>query len=273
MTKLPITLAATFLAAFLTYGPVMAQNLPNVQSINLQAPANIKIDGKATEWNNQFQAYNHNANVFYSMANDDRDLYLIIQAKDPVITKKIIAGGIILTINRTGKKEDNTNVTITYPNLELGTKSSLGQLISERETAQIKKQNDSLTLLLNTILTNQAKEITVKGIKAIDDTAISVYNDLGIKANMLFDDKKALTYELSIPLKYLISQDNSLKYYYHITLNGMEATLKSRIYQTAQGTVSVSAVPRSISGGGFGSTYQITNYPTDFRGEYTLFKK
>ena len=36
-----------------------AQKLPNVQATSLRAPANIKIDGKATEWNDKFQAYNH----------------------------------------------------------------------------------------------------------------------------------------------------------------------------------------------------------------------
>ena len=35
-----------------------AQKLPNTQETSLRAPANLKVDGKPTEWNNQFQAYN-----------------------------------------------------------------------------------------------------------------------------------------------------------------------------------------------------------------------
>ena len=47
----------------------LAQSLPNTQIKYLDIPSSIKIDGKANEWNNQFQAFNHNTNIFYSIAN------------------------------------------------------------------------------------------------------------------------------------------------------------------------------------------------------------
>ena len=41
----------------LWFASVQAQKLPNKQEISFRAPANVKIDGKATEWGD-FKAYN-----------------------------------------------------------------------------------------------------------------------------------------------------------------------------------------------------------------------
>jgi uncharacterized protein YpmB len=90
---------------------VIAQKLPNIQQANIYAPAHLKIDGIANEWNNQFQAYNKTVDIYYSIANDDSNLYLIVRAKNEDIIEKISKGGITLTI---GKKSEN-NVAITFP--------------------------------------------------------------------------------------------------------------------------------------------------------------
>ena len=70
--SLLIMLSLTTLAAH-------PQKLPNLQTTSLRAPASIKIDGKTTEWNNRFQAYNKATEVSYTIANDKDKLYLVIQ--------------------------------------------------------------------------------------------------------------------------------------------------------------------------------------------------
>ena len=92
-----------------------AQKLPNIQTASLRAPANVKIDGKPTEWNNQFQAYNKATDVYYTIANDDKKLYLTIQSADEFIIKKMIWGRTVLTISQTNKKTDSNRVTISFP--------------------------------------------------------------------------------------------------------------------------------------------------------------
>lgn len=53
-----------------------AQKLPGVQTSSLWAPENLKIDGKTTEWNGTFQAYNKAADIFYTISNDDKNIGL-----------------------------------------------------------------------------------------------------------------------------------------------------------------------------------------------------
>src|ERR1700709_19758 len=81
-----------------------AQKLPNVQQGEMRATTNIKIDGKTNEWN--FVAYNKNTEVYYTIANDDADLYLIVKAVKPDIVDKLIFGGLTLTVNASGKKSE-----------------------------------------------------------------------------------------------------------------------------------------------------------------------
>ena len=80
-----------------------AQKLPNVQQISVRTPENIKIDGKPTEWNNKFQAYNHATSLFYTISNDDENLYLTIQANDMETLIKITGAGIVFNLNAGGK--------------------------------------------------------------------------------------------------------------------------------------------------------------------------
>lgn len=81
----------TFLAVLLitaSFINVTAQKLPNIQQAGLKAPENIKIDGKATEWG-KFNAFNGATDVFYSIANNEKHLYLIVQTTSYNITIKL----------------------------------------------------------------------------------------------------------------------------------------------------------------------------------------
>ena len=103
----------------LMYFDVSAQKLPNIQQTSIRAPASIKIDGKATEWRDEFQAYNKATEIYYTISNDSEKLYLTVQAIDLDIINKIVCGGITLTINGTGKMKDQGGKVITFPALNL----------------------------------------------------------------------------------------------------------------------------------------------------------
>ena len=188
-----------------------AQKLPNIQEASLRAPAVIKVDGKATEWNNQFQAYNKATEIFYTLSNDNDKLYLTIQATDPDIVNKIISKGITLTINGTGKMKDQEGLAITFPFLNKADFPPFGPYIDDKTDP----------IAMNTQMTGKVKDIKITGVKGIKDT-ISIYNQEGIKTITLFNEEKALTYELAMPLKYLgLSANEQKPFTYNIKLNGL----------------------------------------------------
>jgi hypothetical protein len=248
---------------------VMAQKLPNVQIMSLRARANLKIDGKATEWNNQFQAYNKTTEIAYILANDNDKLYLAIKATDEDVIKKAIMGGLTLTINTVGKRDIKNSVAITFPAYE-GSHPGAYFIFKKSETTMA-SNIDSLMKLHNAKISARAKFIGVNNIEAIPDSILSVYNDNGIKVAALLDNQLNYIYELAIPLKYL-KLGNSQQISYNIKINA--ATIDGRKLEMVPGRNIV------IYTGADGVNYQLGNdpqslalvAPTDFWSEYTLAK-
>jgi len=271
-----------------------AQKLPGEQLNSVRAPANIKIDGKTTEWDNKFQAYNHATDIFYTISNDNDKLYLTVQATDPSVINKIIGGGITFTIQKSGKKTDKGGMSITYPLFDkknrpyIHSSQIFGNSILTvsgsdvtimprnnpgRQADPKEFQGDSIMRIHNKNLADYSKYIAVTGIKNID-SLISVYNTDGVKVAELFDNKINYTYELAVDLKLLgLQVNNGAKFAYHIAINGSSLfNLPNADFKPAQGNDAVKSV--TPEGGGNSNVLVMMGQQaaTDFWGEYTLAK-
>ena len=114
MKKIKITSFALLLPALLFSIIANAQRLPKIQTTSVLAPADIKIDGKPTEWNNKFQAFNRTTEVYYTLSNSATKLYLTIQSNERRIIRKIISNGITLTI-LADPKQNKDGLAVTFP--------------------------------------------------------------------------------------------------------------------------------------------------------------
>ena len=264
--------AYCFLATIITCISASAQKLPAVQQISVKPPNNLKIDGKTTEWDNKFQAFNNGIDAFYTIANDNNNLYLVVKTLDEVTAKKMFGAGIVLSITpEKNKFEAGGGVGLLVTESARLAISDNYREFKEYAGKKVKnKQEDSLLAVINKDLTNGSKEITVSGIPGIDNT-ISVYNDLGIKSAMLFDDSGALNWELAVPLKYLKNaMNNKPNFFYNLMIKGMNSNGKKVTSRFTGETVTVSSVPRSMISGSLDR--ELIMNPTDFWGEYKLTK-
>jgi hypothetical protein len=244
---------------------VYAQKLPNIQQNSLRAPVDINIDGKGFEWGNSFQAYNHATDVFYSIANDDENLYLVVQSNDINVLFKIFGNGITWSVRQRDSKEGKNQVNITYPILPHTPYLHLSRKKSETEDTTA-KATDLWIQRNNKLLNDSCKFIRVSGIPGID-TLVSVYNRDGIKTKGQFNTKKAYTCEFSIELKLLnVSVNDNPKLTYGIRINGMKPII-SIVMPTNPSPEEAARLDRAN---------QFINKelaPTYFWGEYTLAKK
>ncbi len=203
-----------------------AQKLPNIQSASLRIPANFKIDGKASEWDNKFQAYNKSNSIYYTIANDDKNLYLVIKAIDKDVIYKIINNTFSFAINKLG--DSKKTISVSLPLFDGDDKRPLlGAL-----RGQSALSTDSMIAAAN-IKLGKIKEFGLKGFEGINDEFISAYNEYGIKANALIDNNKALIYELVIPRKYINTASNKLNY--TISIYGIGANDKGSVVTTMEG--------------------------------------
>jgi hypothetical protein len=270
-----------------------AQKQPQIQDAGLYAPANVKIDGKLNEWQNPFintqkftgflSAFNPSCRIYYTLANDEKNLYLIVRGLGNGVSKKVLAGGMILTISHAAEKKNRTkdpgNVAITFPvpqdpkttALIMNTINQI-QDLTEDSIAN-RKQIDSLDAIADKMVNNAMKEIRVVGVKEISDSAVSVFNTEGIKAAMQFIQVQAAI-EIAIPLKYLgLSANNPATFSYNIRIDAVPVA--SRAFQVDPNK----PAPEVVVGGTVMVMSNISpnnGYawnPTDFWGEYTLAKK
>jgi len=191
---------------------VNAQKLPNKQQASIWAPANIKIDGNANEWDNKFQAYNHATDIYYTISNDKENLYLTVMVDRGLITDKILREGLSFSINGTEVRKDASKITITYPVLQGADRNAVTGLFFVKMKKESDAKNADYSLeSLNKLFESKANSISVKGINSIGNEDISVYNEQGIKAVARFQKPSNYVYELAVPLKYLKLTDGAEK--------------------------------------------------------------
>ncbi|MHB8206545.1 hypothetical protein [Mucilaginibacter sp.] len=252
-----------------------AQKTPGIQIGSVWAPATVKIDGKLTEWGETLKAYNKNVQLWYTIANDDKNIYLAIKSTDLDNNNKILAGGISFTVNTEGKKRTKNAFTTTFPIINRtggrthgGRRGGFGQQDTPDTAAIVNQQKQALAT---------SKEISALGFKEITDTLVSIYNEYGIKASASIDGKGVLVYELAIPLKLLqITADNQKELAYNVKVNGLQLSESGGF---GGGNNSGGGGGRSGGGGGgFGGGFgggksaDVSDMmsPTDFWGKYIL---
>ncbi|MFI5452108.1 hypothetical protein ACHMWN_08125 [Pedobacter sp. UC225_61] len=271
MKKVYLSLWMVFLAL-----ASFAQKIPDIQVSNMIAPTTIKIDGKISEWNDTFAAENKRTDLFYSIANDDKNLYLVLKSSSTASTNKIMIGGITFLINPEGKKKEKDAITITYPlvvraNRGQGGRGGQGQNRQggfQNRSQLSTQQRDSIALALHKTQLATVKEIKISGFKTITNSLISIYNEHGIKAVASFDQKGIYNCEFAIPLNLLgLSVNDTKEFAYQIKVNGL-----SNMNFGGNGA------GFGGRGGGFGggnnaSSGQDLMSATDFWGKYSLAKK
>jgi hypothetical protein len=268
-----------------------AQKQPQVQEGSVRAPEGVKIDGKLNEWQNPFinvqkytgflSAFNSSSRIYYTVANDDKNLYLVVRGLGNGVSKKILAGGLVFTLSHAAEKrnrsKDPGNVTVNFPvPLDPKTTSFIMSTINQiqdftDDSVANRKPIDSLDAIANKMVNNATKEMGIVGVKDIPDSTISIYNTYGIKASIQFIQVQAAI-EIAIPLKYLgLSVDNPASFSYNIRINAVPEA--SRFYVTDAATQKAGA--GQIDPGDIPITPN-NGYawnPTDFWGEYILAKK
>lgn len=254
-----------------------AQKLPDIQAISLNAPAGIRIDGRPTEWNDTYAAENKRIEAFYTLANDNNNLYLILKPANSAVAGKILAGGITFTINTAGKKREKDAFSVTYPVItrsrNLNARSGGGQRsgggFSGGRNQQTQQQRDSASLVQRKAALATAREIKVSGFKEITDSLVSIYNEYGLKTAANFDSKGDLIYELAIPLQLLgLTAGDGKELMYQIRLNGLNMESYGGISMGSGG----GGRAMSMRTNGSGQNFQDMMSPTDFWGKYILYK-
>ncbi|MBV7531963.1 hypothetical protein [Chitinophaga sp. sic0106] len=225
---------------------------------NKWAPAGLKIDGKANEWPKPLTFYNNDAKLFYTIANDSSNLYVVISSPDKVSQMKIMRAGFTFSVNPTGKKKVVSS--ITFP------------LLGEEAPEVVESQNQRNSVEWQRSILQNAKQISVEGLVGVPDGVLPVKNDKQIESAASMDDQGNVVCELSIPLQYLgltISNDKPIAYRFKVNpLNrddrkAKEKEVKDRM-AAMQAAEKEGKTPPPMPAGLTGPGMENLFYPKDF---------
>lgn len=182
----------------------------------------VVADGLLTDWPDSLSLFNEATNLYYSLANDDKNVYLALRSASKQDLTKILAGGISFSANIYGKKKDPP--TVIFPILDR-TPGKNRNVKEQPEEDEMQKQ-----------VLSRIKDIKVTGFKEIIDGGISLQNTYGIRAAASFDKNNNLVQEIIIPLTLLnLSTMNAGEVVYSIKVNGLRSqTAAMDQRQTAQ---------------------------------------
>jgi hypothetical protein len=182
----------------------------------------IVADGSLSDWPDSLSLFNEATNLYYSLANDDKNVYLAIRSASKQDLTKILAGGISFSANIEGKKKDPA--TVIFPVLD----RTPGKSKNTKEQPEIEEMQKQIL--------SRIKDIKVAGFKEIIDGGISLQNTYGIRAAASFDKNNNLIQEIIIPLSLLnLSTTSAAEVTYSIRVNGLQgASVGMNQRQTAQ---------------------------------------
>ncbi len=262
------------LSSFLS---LSAQKLPDIQNTGLRAPSGVRVDGKVAEWKDTYEAFNKRTSLSYSIANDDKYIYLLVKAEEMSAINKIMAGGITFSINTKGKRNEKEAYSITYPfiprNSPSGTRAGGGMNrggVNVGGASQMSRptgpspQRDSLQQVQHRTRLASVKEIPLKGFSQIPDSLISIYNEYGIKVAGSIQEGVFFC-EMAIPLSIMeLSPGDTSELMYQLKLNGLSMGSGNG------GQIIVLGGQGRLGGGNI--DFQDLSSPTDFWGKYPFIK-
>ena len=255
------------LLAAMSFATAQSQKLPNKQELSCKAPTRIKIDGKNTEWGD-FKAYNSATGLFYTLANDEKNLYLIIRTVDRRIMDKLFGGGISLFFNSADNNDKKLRGEINY--LALSKVNRLAIAAAMKDT--VNKD------LINSTMAPALKTIGVKNLNDVGEELVSVYNEYGIMAASYLSNMDTYTCEIAIPLKHLKSFVNNkgiISYTLQAnaqSLNNLKVVMNGKEVENAAASQQLTDMLSTISQSEKGAAFREMLNDTNVSGEYALAK-
>ncbi|HEY0177053.1 MAG TPA: hypothetical protein VGC08_11790 [Pedobacter sp.] len=193
----------------LSYTRVCAQNSDPDIDTNMWMQQPVVVDGNSSEWHEPLNNFNTPTQLAFAIANDQQNLYLIIESLDEITTGKLLRGGLTLNINTAGKKKDGIKLNFLGMQQPPSPHHDQADTLDHTEADMNHSEHGP-----------GVSVIQVSGFKNIPDGSLAIPNDAGIQIAAAFNKQKDYICELAIPLAQLNLKGDELKAIaYNIKIN------------------------------------------------------
>ncbi|WP_211166226.1 hypothetical protein [Mucilaginibacter robiniae] len=219
MLKVALRSGLLGLAALGVIGTAKAQSASGIGKLN-RPPAQIIIDGNLKDWGDSLRYYNEDKKLYYTLANDQENLYLAIRFNDRTEQERIVRAGLTLGINTKGKKKDTYSVT--FPVADANNAEDMKKRVSEMQDQMDNGPGPADREEMRRARLTKLRNIKVTGFKDVENDMITTSNTYGFKTALDYDADGNLVYEAAIPLKFFDAADlASSEWAFNIKINGV----------------------------------------------------
>ncbi len=174
----------------------------------------VTVDGLNKEWKSPLPRLNKITGINFDIANDERNIYMIIRVADTTSQRQILQNGLEVWINKDGKKKNTTG--ITYPMAPDKPKAN------SRTRVQIGQTADGFSRNIN--------ELTLTGF--LLENGRQAVKDCPVKVAIKKDSSDCIVYELAIPFntfykEALEKEDLKDKFYIGFVVKGVTVDMEN----------------------------------------------
>jgi len=243
MTRISARLLVLFALQTYAFSICNAQSKPSLNTLQ-PPPAVMTVDGDLNEWGDTLRYYNEDQKIYYSLANDQNNLYMAIRINDRSEQRRILGAGFTLSIDTKGKKKESFSVT--FP---IGGKPDMApdddtQSLDGSKPNTVDNHEEKAKANLTKL-----RQIKVTGFKDVESELITTSNTYGFKAAIDFDKDGNLICETVIPLSLFHAEDiGKNEWAFNFRINGIVRPAAKRIDEDG----SAENQGRGSRGGGMG---------------------
>jgi len=170
--------------------------------LQLQKKENVVVDGKIQEWANPLPNYDKKTGINYDLANDAKNLYIILKVVNNSTQRQILSNGFELWINTDGEKKKT--IGISYPlktasapkksneqkpeNTKFGSKPAGSNSFAENKGGTGRPDPKQFVI---------SKELTLSGFKIKNGQQST--SECPVQTAISLDQSGCMIYELAIP--------------------------------------------------------------------------
>lgn len=174
--------------------------------------SDVTVDGLNTEWKSPLPRYNEGTGINYDIANDERNLYMIVRVADTTSQRQVLQNGLEVWINSDGKKKNTTG--ITYPMAPDQAKAGSKNKLLVGSTPDGFPRNIGELTLTGFLLENGRQPV----------------KDCPVKVAIRKDSSNCIVYELAIPFntfykESLEKEDLKNKFYIGFVVKGVTVNM------------------------------------------------
>lgn len=198
---------------------VKAQSAPGTGKLS-RPPAQVIVDGDLKDWGDSLRYYNEEKKLYYTLANDQENLYLAVRFNDRTEQERVVRAGLTLGINTKGKKKDV--YSITFPVADASSMEDMKSRMSEMQDQMANGPGPADREEMRRARLTKLRNIKVTGFKDVENEIITTSNTYGFKTALDYDADGNLVYEAAIPLKFFDANDIAKsEWAFDIKINGL----------------------------------------------------